>query len=73
MPLFREVRELILRKCVLKKEKQLRAIFEKQPFGELERLITQKLLEVVKGAAKKELESEDWLRKVVLLSNRGYE
>ncbi len=72
-PLFKEVRELILRKCALNKEKQIRAIFEKQPFGELERLVTQKLLDVVKSVAKKELQSEDWLRKVALLSNRGYE
>jgi transcriptional regulator with XRE-family HTH domain len=73
VPLFKEVRELILRKCALDKEKQIRVIFEKQPFGELERLITQKLLDVVKGAAKKELESEDWLQEVARLSNRDYE
>jgi len=36
VPLFKEVRELILRKCTLKKEQQIRAVFEKQPFGELE-------------------------------------
>jgi transcriptional regulator with XRE-family HTH domain len=72
-PLFKEVRELILRKCAPNKERQIQAIFEKQPFGELERLITQKLLDVVKGAAKKELESEDWLREVARLSNRDYE
>jgi transcriptional regulator with XRE-family HTH domain len=72
-PLLKEVRELILRKCAPDKEKQIRVIFEKQPFGELERLITQKLLDVVKGAAKKELESEDWLREVARLSNQGYE
>jgi transcriptional regulator with XRE-family HTH domain len=73
VPLFKEVRELILRKCAIDKEKQIQAIFEKQPFGELERLITQKLLDVVKGAAKKELDSEDWLREVARLSNRDYE
>ncbi len=73
VPLFQEVRELILRKCALDKEKQLRAIFEKQAFGELERLITQKLLDVVKRVAEKELESEDWLREVARLSNRDYE
>jgi transcriptional regulator with XRE-family HTH domain len=72
-PLFKEVRELILRKCALDKEKQIRAIFEKQPFGELERLVTQKLLDVVKRVAEKELESEDWLREVAQLSNQGYE
>lgn len=73
VPLFKEVRELILRKCALDKEKQLRAIFEKQPFGELERLVTQKLLDVAKRVAKNELESEDWLREVARLSNRDYE
>jgi transcriptional regulator with XRE-family HTH domain len=73
VPLFSEVRELILRKCTPDKEKQIRAIFEKQPFGELERLITQKLLDIVKRVTEKELESEDWLRDVALLSNRGYE
>lgn len=73
VPLFQEVRELILRKCALGKEKQMRAIFERQAFGELERLITQKLLDVVKRVAEKELESEDWLREVARLSNRDYE
>src|SRR5438067_6875285 len=47
-PLFKELRELILRKCPPEKEKQIRSVFEKQHFGELERLITQKLLDVVK-------------------------
>ena len=37
-PLFKGVRELILRKCTPEKEKEVRAIFETQPFGELERL-----------------------------------
>jgi transcriptional regulator with XRE-family HTH domain len=73
VPLFKEVRELILRKCAIDKEKQVRAIFEKQPFGELERLVTQKIIDVVKRVAKKELESEDWLREVARLSSRDYE
>ena len=72
-PLFKEVRELILRKCAPAKEKQIRAIFEKQPFGELERLVTQKLLDVVKRVAKEELESENWLHLVARLSGRSYE
>jgi transcriptional regulator with XRE-family HTH domain len=72
-PLFKEVRQLILRKCNPHKEKQIRAIFEKQPFGELERLVTQKLLDVSKTIAREELESENWLRLVGRLSNRSYE
>jgi len=72
-PLFKEVRELILRKCAPDNERQLRAIFEKQPFGELERLVTQKLLDVVTRVAKEELDNEDWLRLVAQLSERTYE
>ena len=72
-PLFKEVRELLLRKCKPDHEKQMRAIFEKQPFGELERLVTQKLLDVVKGVAKRELESDNWLRLVGRLNGRSFE
>ncbi|MFH1741106.1 MAG: helix-turn-helix transcriptional regulator [bacterium] len=72
-PLFKEVRELILRKCNPDREKQVRAIFAQNPFGELERLVTEKLLHVVKGVAKKELDDENWLHLVARLSNRSYE
>jgi len=72
-PLFHEVRELILRKCDPEKQKHVRAIFEKQPFGELERLVTQTLLDVVKRVAKDELENDYWLRMVARLSRRSYE
>ena len=72
-PLFREVRELILRKCVPDREKQIRAILEKQPFGELERLVAQKLLDVVKRVAKEELNSENGLHLVARLTSRSYE
>jgi transcriptional regulator with XRE-family HTH domain len=72
-PLFQEVRELVLRKCKPDKQNQIRAIFERHPFGELERLVTQKLLDVAKRVAKEELESENWLHLVGRLSNRSYE
>jgi transcriptional regulator with XRE-family HTH domain len=72
-PLFRQVRELVLRKCKPDKQKQIGIIFEKQPFGELERLVTQKLLDVAKKVAKEELESENWLHLVARLSNRSFE
>jgi transcriptional regulator with XRE-family HTH domain len=72
-PLFEEVRELVLRKCRPDKQKQVRTIFERQPFGELELLVTQKLLDVVKGVARQELESESWLRLVGRLNHRSYE
>jgi len=72
-PLFHEVRELILRKCNPERQKHVRAIFEQQPFGELERLVTQTLLDVVKRVAKDELENDYWLRMVARLSRRSYE
>ena len=72
-PLFREVRELVLRKCKTDKESQIRKVFETQAFGELERLVTQKLLDVAKKVAIEELESENWLHLVARLSNRTYE
>jgi transcriptional regulator with XRE-family HTH domain len=72
VPLFREVRELILAKCKPDKRRQARAIFEKEPFGELERLITQKILDVIKTVAKAELKRENWLRTVARESSRSY-
>jgi transcriptional regulator with XRE-family HTH domain len=71
-PMFGEIRELIVRKCVPDKQAQVREIFEKQPFGELERLVTQKLLDVIKKVAKEELNSENWLHLVAGLTGRSY-
>jgi transcriptional regulator with XRE-family HTH domain len=71
-PLFHEVRELVLRKCPPEKQQEMRAIFEKQAFGELERLVTQKLLDVIKRVAREELKNEKWLRSVAQLSGRSY-
>ena len=72
-PLYKEIRDLVLRKCKPDKEKQIRALFEKQPFGELERLVSQKLLDVVKRVAREELENENWVHLVAGLSGRSYE
>jgi transcriptional regulator with XRE-family HTH domain len=72
-PLFKECRELILRKCDSAVQSEVRRIFEKEPFGELERMVTQKLLDVAQGVAKEELQSEEWLRRMARLSDRSYE
>ena len=72
-PLYREVRELVLRKCAPAREQQIRAVFEKEPFGALERLVTQKLLDAVKNAARGELEHENWLYEMASRSGRSYE
>ena len=71
--LFGEVRELVIRKCKVEKQILVRDIFEKQAFGELERLVTQKLLDVTKKIAKDELKNENWLRAVAKLRGRSYE
>lgn len=73
VPLIKDVRELIIKKCGAEKRKQVRLIFEKQAFGELERLVTQKLLDVTKKIAKDELKNESWLRIVARLRGRSYE
>ena len=72
VPLFREVRELLLARCKSDKRTHLRTIFEKEPFGELERLISQKVLDVVQSIAREELGREDWLRTVARASGRSY-
>ena len=71
-PLFHEVRELVLRKCAADKRQQIREIFERQPFGEVERFVTQKLLDVIQRIVRSELENEQWLRKVARVSGRSY-
>ena len=72
-PLFGEVRQIILRKCHPERQAHVRAIFDQQPFGELERLVTQRLLEVLQTVAKEELENDFWLRMVADLSGRSFE
>jgi transcriptional regulator with XRE-family HTH domain len=72
-PLFRECRALILRKSDAARRSEIERIFGKQPFGELERLVTQKLLDVAQGVAREELRSEEWLRLMAELSGRSYE
>jgi len=72
-PLLKETRDLVLRKCVPDRREQIRAIVERQAFGELERLITQKLLDVAIRVARAELDNEAWLREVAELSGKSYE
>jgi transcriptional regulator with XRE-family HTH domain len=46
-PLLPHLREFILRSCRPEQAKQIRAIIERQSFGEIERLVARKLLDVV--------------------------
>jgi transcriptional regulator with XRE-family HTH domain len=72
-PLFQEVRGMIIRKCEPERRSQIREIFENQAFGELERLVSQALLEVAKGIAREELKNENWLRSVGKPRRQSYE
>jgi len=71
--LFRELRELIIRKGNPERRDQVREIFENQAFGELERLVVQTLLDVAKRVAREELNNEKWLRGVGKLRDQSYE
>ena len=72
-PLFQEVRELILRKCAPAKVQPVRTVFEKDPFGTLERLVTRQLLDVVQRVTKEALSDEDRLRRIARVSDTSYE
>lgn len=62
VPLFTECRDLILRKCRPDLQAEMRQIFAKDSFGELERLVAQKLLHVAQELVRKGLHDEHWLR-----------
>jgi hypothetical protein len=72
-PLFREFRELILTKCKPESRSLVREIFEKQAFGELERLVSQTLLLAAKGVAREGLKNEKWLRRAGKLRHQSRE
>ena len=72
-PMFGEVRALIVRKCRNARRRAVTAIFEKDPFGELERLVTRSVLDLVKVVARENLENEPWLRTVARLSGRSFQ
>jgi len=72
-PLFQEFRDLVLRKCAPRKRDEVRAVFERQPFGTLERLVTQTILAVVQRIARQELDSESWIRLAARVGGRSRE
>ncbi len=71
-PLFQACRELILRKCHRDRRAEVERIFSRDIFGELERLVTQKVLDVAQALAREELRNEAWLRQLAKLSHRSY-
>jgi hypothetical protein len=72
-PLFKEFRDLVLRKCVPERRDDVRVVFEGRPFGTLEQLVTRKLLGVVQRVARQELDSEDWMQLAARVGGRSHE
>ena len=72
-PLNEGVRDFVLRKCLPGSEQQIRDVFEKDAFGPLERLVTQKLLDAVKNVAKEELSSPRGVHLLARLTGRSFE
>jgi transcriptional regulator with XRE-family HTH domain len=73
LPLFPELRALILRKCRPEGQVRVRTMLEKEHFGALERLVGQKLLDVAKGVAKDRAVSEKWVGLAARLNKRTRE
>ena len=71
-PLFEETRALVLRKCARRNAKAVASVFARAPYGELERLVTRKLVEVAQEVAAREIANEAWLRTVTQNTGRRY-
>ena len=69
---FGPMRELVLRKCRPARQRQMRATFEKQSFGELEQLITRTLIEVVRREARAHARDETWVRSIAKRGRNTY-
>lgn len=61
---FGPMRDLILRKCRPASVRQMRALFETQAFGELEKMITRTLVTIVRDEARAHARDETWLRTI---------
>jgi hypothetical protein len=68
---FGPMRELILSKC-RRHQKSMRGIFEKDPFGELERLITRTLIEVIRDEARSHARDPHWLQSLAATAGQSY-
>jgi hypothetical protein len=61
VPLLPELRALLLTKCAARSVVRVRAILEKEPFGELEGLVARKFLDVAKDTARDRACREKWV------------
>ena len=71
-PLFPKFRELILENACPAAAQKSGAVLEKESFGELERLVTQKLFDVARGVAGEGHAGARWLRLVARSARRNY-
>ncbi|GAC1437306.1 MAG: hypothetical protein NVSMB68_09230 [Thermoanaerobaculia bacterium] len=69
---FGPMRELVLRKCRPARQASMRAIFEKEPFGNVERLVTRTLIESIREEARDHARDEKWLQAIAEGSGAGY-
>lgn len=72
-PLFEEVREIVLSKSNPNRQKELRQIFEKEPFGEIERIVTQKLLDVAKEITREGWNNDKWMNKMARVNEKKFQ
>ncbi len=72
-PLYREFRELILGKCAADQKERIARIFEREPFGELERFVARQLLAVSKRAVREEWEDPKWPQRLARVAKRSAE
>ena len=71
--LFPEIREMLLRKCLPDEAPAVQAVFERQPFGELERLAVRAMLEATRPVARQLLHDERWMKAAARRRKRSYE
>lgn len=71
-PRFGPMRELILRKCRPARLTQIRSSFERQPFGELEQIVTRTLIAVVREEVQAHARDEAWLRTIARRGRDSY-
>jgi hypothetical protein len=70
-PLLRDVRAFVLSKCRPDSRQAVEAAFEKEAFGDLERLVTQKLLDLVKRVIRDVLRDKNAVGLVARLTGRS--
>ena len=66
------MRDLILRKCRPARLRRMRAIFEGEPFGEIEKIITRVLITIVRDEARAHARDETWLRGIASRGRDSY-